>query len=274
MDTDRLLVSTHRRWVADELRAGAPRGLEVVHDLGFDVPGGDLARTAWWTPGGHAARLAHAGVPLRLAAPSADLLSVLPPELTGREVLTGTLSELSAGLEERGWRSGWAKVADAKVEALESAWYDDLAGFLRAARDLPPGVVLQVSPTRLEVTTEFRVTMVGTSAVAVSPYVHLGQLWEEGMSAPGAADAAALAEEAATGLDEAPSSMVLDIALTPSGPVVLEANPVWCAAFYGADTSAVVEALVVASAQSNPLWVPDAFNASRAARQRPLGSRA
>lgn len=270
MDANRLVVSTYRRWVADELRAGAPEGLEVVHDLGFDVPGGDLARAAWWTPAAHAARLVRAGVTLRLATPRADLLSLLPEELTGRSVLTCTQGEVRSSLAARGWTRGWAKPADAKVDTLPARHYADLTGFVEDSSVLPASALVQISPTTLEVVTEFRVTMVDRTAVAVSPYVHRGQLWEEGLSAPGSHLAVATAEAAAAELDDVPTAMVLDVALTPSGPALLEANPVWCAAFYGADVPAVVHALLAASSVSNDPWVPDAFNAVRAQRQRVL----
>lgn len=249
-----LVAATIRAWVAEELRAGAAGRIEVRHDFGLDLPV-IATTTAWWTPAEHAARLLRAGAGLELSAPGPAWLSRVPEELSGRPVWSGTLSQLGEAP-----RAGYAKAAEAKVEGLPAAWWDDTGDFAAAAAaaGLGPDAWVQVSPRLLSIAEEHRCYVAEGEVVATSPYLLAdGSTYEEGWEARADLDhagARGFASEAtaALGADQ-PPAYVLDVARLDDGSwVVLEANPAWCSGFYGCELGAVVEVVVASSVTPAP----------------------
>jgi len=283
MSTDRpdvLVVASIRRWVADDFQEPArAAGIPVVHSFGLDVP--DLSayrHPAWWTPTEHAARLLRAGVPLPLLATGPAWLSGVPSDLLGRDVWSGTLSDLAAAPLTR----GWCKPAEAKVAKLPAAWWDATSEFASAARaaGLPETSWVQVSPTRLQLAVEYRTYVLGGQVVAVSPYLLAdGTTWFPGLEDRAGLptrDAAAFAAEAATRIgDRQPPAYVLDVGLTTAGRwVVVEGNPAWSAAAYGCAMPRVLEAVLTAADHAGLYrdwhWRPDPWLVQRSERARLL----
>ena len=278
---DLLVVCSIRRWVADDLRAGAAGRYPVRWDMGLDLPDlGDAETTAWWAPAEHAARLLRADVRLDLSAPGPDWLSRIPAEMTGRPIWSGRLSDLG---EAPG--KGWSKPAEAKVPGFPAAWRtrDEL---LLAAEEagFPGDGWVQVSPVRLELEEEHRAFVLDGVVVAASPYL-LGAYDGDCITyEPGWEDDASFAHDQARSYaqevvdemgDDQPQSYALDVGRTTAGRwVVVEANPAWCSGAYGCDLRAVADAVVASSftaasptaaASDEPsrhgrfVWVPDAY---------------
>ena len=250
---DEMVVCSRVRWLADDMAAGAAGRWPVRHDYGFGLPSLESGLTrAWWSPAGHAARLLAGGMEMHLCAPGPTWLADIPEVLTGRPVWAGTLDELSRG---RGPRFGFAKPAEAKIDALAAAWYDNIGDFAAAANSarLPGGSWVQVSPVRLDLVEEHRCFVHAGEVVAASPYLLAdGTTWEPGMETwerlhhDGARRFAADAVAELTGRQ--PAAYALDVGLLASGRwVVVEANPAWCAGTYGAELTAVVDVVVASS---------------------------
>lgn len=282
---DVLRVSSMRHWVANDLRVGAAGRFPVLADMGLDVPVVE-GSVAWWAPAEHVARLAVAGVHLDLAAPGPRWLADLDVSLTGRVVWAGRLADIADAP-----RSGWAKPAEAKVEALPARWWDAIADFAEAAAaaGVSGDAWVQVCPTDLDIVEEHRCFVAYGHVVASSPYLLAdGSTYEPGWEdredlATSAARTFATEVVAALG-DNQPVAYTLDVARSASGRfVVLEGNPAWCSGFYGAALDAVVDAVVASSwtpqvASDVPVgerctsrhgrfaWVPDAVLVQRAAR--------
>lgn len=273
-----VLVCGRQRWIADDFTAAARGRVPVIHTLGLDAvdPGPGWA---WWTPAGHAARLVRAGVHLRLAATGPTWLAGLGPEFLQRAVWCGTLADVAAGhAPER----GFAKVAEAKVDGLEAAWWDDMAGFVAAARTarVPDGSAIQISDRCLDIVAEHRCYIVDGTCLDATPYLDAsGDTWEPGWDTDlrfRHADAAAFAALVARHAGPQPCAYVLDVAELADGSwAVIESNPAWCSGPYGADVNALWACTVSSSVDVDDawLWEPDSYLVAEAERQRLLDHR-
>lgn len=283
-EPDVLVVASIRRWVADDFADPARRAkLPLLHSWGMDVPNLSAYRApAWWTTTEHAARVRATGTHLPLLSTGPTWLAELPTTLTGRTVWAGTIDNL---LDPTGDapRSGWAKPAEAKVPNLPAAWWDSTADFVAAARraGLPASSWVQVSPTRLDISEEHRAFVLNGEVLTTSPYLLAdGTTWHEGMTTqPGLhhKDAGVFASDVTAHLGSAgqPPAYTLDVALTADGKwLVLEGNPAWSSAAYGATMDAVLAVTLAASdhAQQHPRWSwrPDPWLLERAQKQRQL----
>lgn len=279
-DVDVLVVATTRRWIADDLRHGAGGRVDVVLEHGFDLPV-ITGPAAWWVPAEHAARILRAGGTLDLSAPGPAWLAGVPDDLTGRRVWAGMLADIGDAPP-----AGFAKPAEAKVDALAARWWDRTDDFASAARDAGLGddAWVQVSDRRLDIVEEHRCYVGAGTVMTTSPYLTAdGSTYEPGWESDPAFshDAArAFAQGAVDALgQDQPPSYVLDVALLTDGTwVVVEANPAWCAGFYGCDLGAVVDVIVDASAtptETGPdgsrhgrwAWRPDPVLIGAAARR-------
>lgn len=249
---DEMIVCSRVRWPFEDMVAGAAGRFPVRHDFGFDVPAlAPAATVAWWTPAEHAARLLRAGVEMHLSAPGPTWLAEAPEHITGRPVWAGTVADLA-----RAPRSGWAKPAEAKIDDLPAAWYDDTADFAAAVRQagLPGDAWVQVSPARLDLAEEHRCYVRAGVVRTASPYLLAdGSTWEPGFDERTDlhhAEARAFARHVVGDLGEGqPGAYVLDVGLVASGAwVVVEANPAWCSGTYGADLVEAVDTVVASSA--------------------------
>jgi len=165
-----------------------------------------------------------------------------------------------------------ARPAEAEIDDLAAAWYDDTSDFAAAARAAgPPGDSwVQVCPVRLDLVEEHRCFVLDGSVVATSPYLLAdGSTWEPDFDTRADlhhADARRFATEAVDELGAGqPGAYVLDVGLLGTGRwVVIEVNPAWCSGIYGAEPAAAVEVVVEASltASVSPV-ATDGGNGSR-----------
>lgn len=172
----------------------------------------------------------------------------------------------------------FAKVGEAKPQNLPAGVRSTLSGFLAeaAAAGLPDESWIQLTtPTSFDL--EVRCFVLDGRVVAHSPYLVNGQTWDEDMSLDrfDAARALLFAGRVADAVP-GPRGYVLDVGRTTGVWSVVEANPAWSSAFYGADIDGVVAAVLAANG-ADPTgewdWRPDAWLIQRAARQRPLHER-
>lgn len=305
-------VVGHASWRAREL---TDAGVAVRSSLGWEVPLLEPADSVW-APMEWMARAARAlrcagRPPWCLVDAGPTWLAELPLEVTGRTVTACTLGDAAAG---SGPVAGWWKPANCKVETLPARWAtrEDFVSSAYAAGLRADSQVL-VSD-HLDLVEEHRVFVLDGIAVTSSPYLWHHLAVESGVAGPvgwdqvpdlltpdGSLDGPAFvaATEAAgwsrlsmaavleetgkllrrAGRDRVPPVAVVDVALTTGGRVVvLEANPVWSSAWYGADLTAVTTCLS-ASVGASPVpggipsrwvWEPDPWLAARAERQRLL----
>lgn len=305
-----LHVVTHRAWVAYDLKDGAERlatlpeshplggvKVNVEHHLGFDLPPlspGD----AIWAPMETMARVAAQDPRLRLADPGPEFLTDLPWRLTGRTVElldTEDMDALVPGDIRDDGDVVFAKPANCKIEDFPACWDDYDGHILRAiAARCPAEQKFLVTDTVLDLVAEVRLFVLDEQVVTFSPYLlhapdGTQRTWDETM--PWTHTAAAV-EFGASVLDwlrevdrPMPRSYTLDVGVLADGTwVVIETNPVWSSAFYGANTSAVITCLFAAvtvtpgsdltSGRYSPPapseWTPDPYLAARVAQQRPL----
>ncbi len=270
-----VVVVTQRSWVARELAANT-LGVVAASEPGLFWPavaaGPDVA---WWMPIEFATRLHCEGDGLALSAPGPGWLPAVSVELSGRVVGSCRATDL-----EHLPRTGvfWCKPAEAKIERFPGGWYtaDQVA-----ALELHPDSWVQWTPTRLDLSVEFRCYVLEGAVLTVSPYL-LGDLTfydldEATLAAVNTADATAFARTAVASLGAAqPVAYVLDVGfdrLTDRW-VVVEANPAWCSAWYGCAIDAVL-ATITASCRCEDewRWVPDAELVHHARRAGPLHRR-
>ena len=273
-------VVTQRNWMVDELRAAmAGSGWTVQQHYGLSAPPADGAVT--WMPGAFAARLHHQGLCPRLSSPGGALLSLMPHELTGREVAL-----FPAALAMLEPSEGFWKLADSKDDRFPAAWRtaDQLAADLAAAQ-IPPAAMLHLTDVRLDLVAEHRAVVVGQTVLTGSFYTDLsGRPHDDPSFAQPAA--AGRARTAATGFASevvsrlhalgltGPPSYTLDVGLDRiSGQwVVVEANPIWSSAWYGSNPTLFVTALITDQMTDPGIWEwkPDPVLSERVARMRPL----
>ena len=270
-----VVVVTQRSWVARELAANT-LGVVAASEPGLFWPavaaGPDVA---WWMPIEFATRLHCEGDGLALSAPGPGWLPAVSVELSGRVVGSCRATDL-----EHLPRTGvfWCKPAEAKIERFPGGWYtaDQVA-----ALELHPDSWVQWTPTRLDLSVEFRCYVLEGAVLTVSPYL-LGDLTfydldEATLAAVNTADATAFARTGVASLGAAqPGAYVLDVGFDRiSGRwVVVEANPAWCSAWYGCAIDAVL-ATITASCRCEDewRWVPDAELVHHARRAGPLHRR-
>lgn len=286
-----LHVVTHRRWVADDLATNTV-GVPVRHHLGFDLPDWEPGDAAW-APMEWMARAKVADPRLRLADPGPRFLAALPPELTGRNVEVLTLAQMKERADDHAADHGvlvdgpsyFAKPANCKIEAFEARW-DDLEGHVltAVAAQVPDAQPFLLTSTRLDLVEEHRLFVLEGEVATSSPYLqhlvqgpHLfqgGTTWHEHMVSHRTGDAE---EFGAHVLDTTtvprPRAFVLDVGVLRDGTwVVIETNPVWSSAFYGADVDTVVECLAASVEVDEPgsavhEWAPDPWLLERSSRQ-------
>ncbi len=270
-----VVVVTQRSWMARELATNT-RGVVVASEPGLFWPavtaGSDVA---WWMPIEFATRLHCEGDGLALSAPGPGWLPTVPVELSGR-VVTSCRATDPGHLPRTG--VFWCKPAEAKIERFPGGWR---TAEEVATLDLHPDSWVQWTPTRLDLSVEFRCYVLEEEVLTVSPYL-LGDLTfydldEATLAAVSTADATAFARTVVAHLGPAqPVAYVLDVGfdLISGRWVVVEANPAWCSAWYGCAIDAVL-ATITASCRCEDewRWVPDAELVHHARRAGPLHRR-
>lgn len=301
-DTPTLHVITHRAWVARDLADGAARlaasggaRVDVEHHLGFDLPRFAPGDTIW-APMEWMARAVAQDPRLRLADPGPEFLPSLPWEFRRRTVELLTVDDMDTRIPDSILDDGdlvFAKPANCKIEHFPARWDDYDGHALQAtAAGIPDDQTFLVTDIRLDLAVEFRLFVLDGRVVTSSPYLMHApdgtqRTWDETMHS---SYSAAAVEFGAQVLDwlttpenttAVPRSFTLDVGIETDGTwVVIEANPVWSSAFYGANTSAVIACLLAgvtvtrASGRYSPPtrgeWTPDPYLSHRVTQQRPL----
>jgi hypothetical protein len=269
-----LHVITHRAWVADDLKGGAHVGVTVRHDLGFDAP--EIAPgDAVWVPMESAARIFHDAridaPPIHLADPGPHFTPSMPVDLLGRRLSVGSYDDLlRSGTEE-----AFVKPANCKIENFPAQWwYRAFSNSFLSGAPIPDDLVLHWTPTRLDLVEEHRIFVIDKSIATSSPYLIDGETWHETMQGDTCA-AESFAQGVLDAVDEQPRSYTLDVGrLRDRSWVVIETNPVWSSAQYGADPAQVVRCLFAAATPDSTKWDwrPDPYLLVRVQKQRPLTS--
>jgi len=273
-----LLVNPN--WMAEELQTS---GHEVKHSYGLEVPL-YLESDIWWMPQEIATKICRSldanTRPLpSFESPGPKWLQRVNERFLQRQVTTITVSEVTESkAKELG--EGWWKAAEAKI--------DDFPAQLRSPEkvildileaDLPPETILQFTSTTLDIKNEFRFVISGDTVKTGSLYLTKDKEGERtyydganstSLQLKKANDFAQEVVEATAG----PSSYVLDIAELNDGTYcVLEANPIWCSAWYGSDIEHFIEALRFSQEEgysSAWQWEPDEYLKKKVSKQRML----
>lgn len=266
-----LIVVTDRNWMRQELASSSR--VPVTGSYGLDVPA-HAKDDAWWIPQSPATRFQLSGVQWHLQSPGPYWMSELPLKYAGRDIRALTLSELAQMPKDH---VAHIKFAEAKSEVLQAKVQPvgDVLDLLYR-KGVPGDSVLQLSEP-LDLGDEWRFWICRGSVVASSRYLHREGGAEvtyydlEESRGEGYERALALASEVCSRVD-APAGYVLDVALTAAGEaLVIEANPAWCAAWYGSEIDGVVGSILSANESDERwTWHPDASLIQRHARQRAL----
>lgn len=270
-----LHLVSQQRWMAQEL-AGNGIGIPVMRCFGLDIPTHTEA-DAWWMPAQWAARAGLAGARMSLSAPGPRWLASLDRTVLGREVRACTVRDLG----DLPNVAGWCKPAEAKIDGFTAGWRSK-AGLFAAveAVGMPQDAWIQWCPDRLDLVAEYRCHVMDGDVRTVSPYLVDGYTYYDMVDGgPGATrlgntceqnTAHLLAQSVVDDLGRAgqPAAYVLDVGFTLSGQcVVVEANPAWCSAWYGAAIDAAVTVISRSCRPDGPWrWRPDPYLLARARR--------
>lgn len=273
-----LHVVTHRRWIADDFSAALiGTDIQVRHSFGFDLPDFRPGDAVWapmeWLARARLALDNSAESVLPLIDPGPKFLTRMPDHTLGRSVDVTSFASVAAGA---GPEVGFFKPANIKVEGLPAAWCTR-EEFIDTARSvgLHSHTDIMFTPHRLDIVEEHRCFILGHQVVTSSPYVIGDAIWHPEMTSAHTAAAERFANQALIDLaahSDTPFAFVLDVALTAGDNwVVLETNPTWSSAQYGADLAVVTECLFAAN-QVDPMWMwrPGPHLWERAQTQRRL----
>lgn len=277
-----LHVVTPARWLAEDLSAGAPPEVRVVHDMGLDLPE-HADGIAWWCPMNFAARLLASGVDPAFTAPGPGFTADMSEGVLGRRVVACRLAVAARSGQRWNGRPVHAKLAESKLRALPAAVYPDLWAFLAAAEQahVPPGSMVQLSDP-VEMVTEARCFVVDRQVVTGSVYLDRGTTWDGFATPPDSSWAEGFAGGVVARLHKQPPAYTLDVARLADGSlVVVEANPAWSSNPYHCEAGPVVAAILAAQGRRSMdvrrwRWQPDPSIPSRSyplPQRRPVAPR-
>lgn len=242
-------IITHRNWQRDELAAAD--GWQVEHSFGFDVPHNSESVNAWWLPQAQAVQLMnalshHRLTPIKITAPSPNLLETLPMKFLGRKTETLTVNEAVSTLIP--WPELWWKMSTAKHDKFpaQPRSHDQFLEDIKNA-ELPQNSILQWSEELPPILSEHRFFIRkerrGFIIAAHSGYLKQGTTVYDGatFTEEETQQAYDLVEELLEEDLQLPPSFVVDVAVTSTDAYVLEFNPSWCSGWYNADVTEVLK---------------------------------
>lgn len=245
-----LVVVSSASWLAKDFRA--PGTINVIPEIGFDLPRLDPKTTAWWCSGSYAARAAATGGRLPLLSAGPHWLDTIPLQWRQRNVTSMRVADVA----ER-FKDGFIKPAEIKVGTLPARIYSGSNGtsaaeeFLRDARDagLPDGSWLSVSDP-MNYVREYRCFTVDGTVTAATPYLINGMTWdglEPDADPEGRREASVFVEQllADLGAEGHPPGFVVDAGVDDQGRwSVIEANASWSSNPYHSDMAGVIESVL------------------------------
>lgn len=268
-----LVVVSSAHWLAKDFAAAGV--IDVIPEIGLELPSVDLTTTAWWCPGNYVARAAATGVNLPLLSAGPDWLPSLGYGWRQRHVKSMQLSEVPYR-----FTGGFIKPAEIKINALPARIYTNVGDFLRDARAarLPEDSWLQVSEA-VNYVREYRCFVANGRVTAASPYLIDGQTWdalepnEDGYGRRAATlFVDTMLKESGDGF---PPGFVVDVGIDDNDRwSIIEANASWSSNPYHADAAGVIESVLashdVYGAYPQWAWSIDPYH-RRYARPLPRG---
>lgn len=244
------------------------RSIILHHHHGFGPVRGVGAKEAIWiTPGlliAQNAWLASQGRPSwALSAPPTMWLDGLDQSLTGRRILTVTAATILAWhlLPSGLGQHPWSQLAAGRVSGLPAA-RRTLVDLQRNLRTAPPQSLIRIQTHLPDIHEEWRVIIDRDRIAASSGYcLHEGEdsrvittVFDGAVFDPRHRTIAEdCALQAAKGRSPAPISVDLAFLRGSDRPLVLEGNPVWCAAPYNYGSQGMVSFLkAVAACRTDP----------------------
>lgn len=281
-----LCIVTHSNWMFEEASAGLKDSpVTVSHSYALDVPNFSN-KDMFWIPQAQAYKfnksLEYAGLPdLGLMAPSNTLLLSLPHNIVGREISVYSANDAASVLLPH--NTSWWKMVDAKHELFEAKYrtHEELCKDIEIA-GLPHDSSLLQSENIENVVAEYRIfTLNNPNFETLQPIAGSIYLEDEKTFYDGAQTKTHILQKCYNFVEKSltpysnhlPPSFVVDIAVLEDGSLlVLEFNPVWCSAWYGADLLGVLECLKVSrtNKQTPHKWVPDSIYKQKFSSVRPL----
>lgn len=269
-----LVVVSSAHWLAKDFAAAGV--IDVIPEVGLELPNVNLETTAWWCPGNYVARAAATGVVLPLLSAGPQWLPSLDYGWRQRHVKAMRLAEVPYR-----FTGGFIKPAEVKINALPAAVYSNVGDFLCAARaaKLPEDSWLQVSEP-VNYVREYRCFVANGKVTAASPYLVDGETWdalEPGADGYGTRAATLFVN---TMLDMVaaknfPPGFVVDVGMDDTEQwSVIEANASWSSNPYHSDPAGVIESVLashdVYGAYPQWAWNIDPYH-RRNARPLPRG---
>ena len=286
-EADGLIVASIYKWVYQDL-ARAAGDFPVRYSHGFDIPKvpNKMRCPAIWTSTEFAARLKHNGFDLPLIAPGPKFMDSIPTNLKGRWTRTITLGGLRRhSMEDE--TLYWIKLAEMKDDRLP-AQRTYIRDFVLTAENAgaPPETVCHITDKHMIIEAETRCVVLDGTVVSAVPYMILGEIWDANKNPWGENPAAKLFAQYVVDsmpLRTIPRAFTLDIAeifdpddpelASPSMHVVLEVNPIWSSAIYGADPAVALSAILAGvdyTYTSEWMWKPDPWLVQKAAAKIPM----
>lgn len=238
-------------------------GFAVPDPSGYDT-------VSYWSAGGYSARLRRIGLAGDFTAPGQSWLSTVDPLLTGRQIVTGKLSEIPEG------KLLFAKPAEAKIDAMVAGKYTaEEIDLICAKENVPPETLFQWTEAILSINHEHRFYVCEGTIRTGSPYLIDGIVYHEEMTSPRYTEASHAAERIVRELGgNQPVAYTLDIGLDEiTGEwIIVEANPAWSSGIYGCDPGVVIDVLDVAcnTPDDRWRWEPAQYLVDRVAETAPL----
>lgn len=212
--------------------------------------------TSFWMAGGYAAKLHRVGLASHLTAPGQSWLSTVDESLTGRQIITGTVSEMPENTQL------WAKPAEAKIDSIIAGRYtkDEILEICSKS-NVSENQLFQWTDSILKINHEHRFFVANGMIMTGSPYLIDGIIYSSTMVSPYYDDALRAAVRTVRKLgDNQPPAYTLDMGLneTTGHWIIVESNPAWSSGPYGCDPSLVIDTLEIAcnNVGSDWLWEP------------------
>jgi hypothetical protein len=189
---------------------------------------------------------------LALLEPEFALLTRVPERFTRRQVEAATFGDLDR-LQGR----TFVKLADPLDKWFDAGLYSDVRDIRTRGRVRPDAPILLSEPVEWSV--ELRYFVLNGKAVAGSAYIAHGRAVWNGKDGPVPTAGLPVVEGVCEALvDELPPAFVIDVGrIDDRGWAVVEFNPVWSAGLLGADSRAVLPALLRATQARSALSTAD-----------------